>query len=173
MKKNLMSVLILALVFANFVLTAILLLAVLPQTKKANQMIEEVCNAIDLELNSGAATGVSNLPLSQIETFKINGGEAMTMSFAAGADGKTHYIVAEVSVNMNNKSDGYKTYGAEGLSAKEDLIKSNISKIVHTYQMSEFNDNPQAMYDEIHKDLQKMFGGDFIVGVNFSEVRTE
>ena len=35
MKKNLMSVLILALVVANLVLTAILMISVVPQTKKA------------------------------------------------------------------------------------------------------------------------------------------
>ena len=56
MKKNLMSVIILALVFANFVLTALLMFTVLPETKKANKMIEDVCNAVDLELNSGVAT---------------------------------------------------------------------------------------------------------------------
>ena len=42
MKKNLISVLILALVFANFVLTAILMFSVLPETKKANTLIEKV-----------------------------------------------------------------------------------------------------------------------------------
>ena len=49
MKKNLISVLILALVFANFVLTAILMFTVLPETQKANTLIEKVCSAIDLE----------------------------------------------------------------------------------------------------------------------------
>ena len=49
MKKKLISVLILALVFANFVLTAILMFTVLPETQKANTLIEKVCSAIDLE----------------------------------------------------------------------------------------------------------------------------
>ena len=44
MKKNLISVLILALVFANFVLTAILMFTVLPETQKANTLIEKVCS---------------------------------------------------------------------------------------------------------------------------------
>lgn len=35
MKKNLISVVILALVFANFVLTALLMFSVLPETKKS------------------------------------------------------------------------------------------------------------------------------------------
>ena len=48
MKKSLMTVIILALVFANFVMTAIMMFSVLPQTKKANEMITRVCEAIDL-----------------------------------------------------------------------------------------------------------------------------
>ena len=39
MKKNLISVLILALVFANFVLTAILMFTVLPETQKYAQQL--------------------------------------------------------------------------------------------------------------------------------------
>ena len=53
MKKNLISVLILTLVLANLVLTAILVFTVIPQTKKSNALIDEVCSAIDLELEGG------------------------------------------------------------------------------------------------------------------------
>ena len=63
MKKNLISVLILALVFANFVLTAILMFTVLPETQKANTLIEKVCSAIDLDLNSGGTNGTSSIPI--------------------------------------------------------------------------------------------------------------
>ena len=76
MKKNLISVVILALVFANFVLTALLMFSVLPETKKANTLIEKVCSAIDLDLNSGAATGTSNISL-------------MIRKFIKSAKGKT------------------------------------------------------------------------------------
>lgn len=173
MKKNMMSVIILALVFANFVLTAILIFTILPETKKANQMIESVCSAVDLELNSGAASGISNIPIDQIEEYNLNNGDSMTMSFAVGEDGKNHYLVAKVSLSMNNKSEGYSTYGSEGLAAKESIIKSDINSIVHQYTMDEFNQDHQKVFDAIKEELQDMFGGDFIVGVNFSETLTE
>ena len=56
MKKNLISVLILALCFANLVLTALLIFTIIPETKKANNLIDQVCQAISLDLNSGTAT---------------------------------------------------------------------------------------------------------------------
>ena len=59
MKKNLISVLILALCFANLVLTALLIFTIIPETKKANNLIDQVCQAISLDLNSGTATSGS------------------------------------------------------------------------------------------------------------------
>ena len=89
MKKNLISVLILALVFANFVLTAILMFTVLPETQKANTLIEKVCSAIDLDLNSGGTNGTSSIPIDQQDTYKVNEGEKITTNLAKGNDGKS------------------------------------------------------------------------------------
>ena len=81
-----------------------------------------------------------------------------------------------VSLSLNTKSDGYKTYGgSEGLAAKETIIQSEINTIVNGYTLDEFNtDGYQNVKDDILKSMQDMFGGsDFIVGVNFSSVQTE
>ena len=63
MKKNLMSVIILALVLVNLVLTAILTFTIIPQTKKSNQLVDQVCSAIDLELESGDAQATPTVPI--------------------------------------------------------------------------------------------------------------
>ena len=163
---------ILALVFANFVLTALLMFTVLPETKKANKMIEDVCNAVDLELNSGVATGLSNTSIDKIKAYTVNGGEKMTMSFANGDDNKQHFLVATISLSMNTESENFKTYG-ESIAEKDSIIKSSITDIVHKYTMDEFEKDRDAMYNEILKEVQNMFGGDFIVSVNFSDVMTQ
>ncbi len=176
MKKNLISVIILALVFANFVLTALLIFTVLPETKKANKMIDAVCAAIDLDVNSGAGSSTLSVPIDQTEEFKVNGGETMTMNLAQGADGKSHYAVLSVTLLMNTKSDSYKKYGADsaaGLTAKESIIENDINQVIRSYTIDDFNKDVSAVQDQILKDLQNMFGSDFIVGVNFSSVTTE
>ena len=151
MKKNLITVIILALVLANLILTAILVFTIIPQTKKSNQLIDQVCSAINLELQSGENTPATpEVPID--------------------------YAVFSVSLSLNTKSDGYKTYGgSEGLAAKVTIIQSEINTIVNGYTLDEFNANGyQNVKDDILKTLQDMFGGsDFIVGVNFSSVQTE
>lgn len=172
MKKNLMSVIILALVFANFVLTAILIFTVLPESKKANQLIDKVCSAIDLELNSGGTTGPSNIPIEQIETYKVNAGESMTMNLAA-ENGQSSYAVVSISLSLNKKSDNYEKYTQEELTAKDDVICSHIIEIIGRYTKEEFNSDRATIQNEILVDMQTMFGSDYIVGVNFSEATTQ
>ena len=91
------------------------------------------------------------------------------MSFANGEDNKEHYLVATISLSMNTESENYKTYG-ETLSEKDPVIKSTINDIVNKYTKDDFNKDRDGMYDEILKKFQDMFGGDFIVSVNFSDV---
>ena len=155
MKKNLISVVILALVFANFVLTALLMFSVLPETKKANTLIEKVCSAIDLDLNSGAATGTSNI------------------SIAEGKDGKTHYAVLNVSLVLNKKSDNYKKYTQDFLPNQDDTIKNDIIKVVSGYTFEQFNQNSDAIKDTILEDMQNLFGKDYVIGVNFSKLTAQ
>ena len=90
MKKNLMSVLILALVLVNLILTGILTITILPQTKKSNELVNKVCSAIDLELESGDGTESASIPMDQVETYKIVGSlEPYQMAtFASGSGAK-------------------------------------------------------------------------------------
>ena len=169
MKKNLITVIILALVLANLILTAILVFTIIPQTKKSNQLIDQVCSAINLELQSGENTPATpEVPIEDIETYAITDG--FTVNLKQGGDGKQHYAVFSVSLSLNTKSDG-----SEGLAAKETIIQSEINTIVNGYTLDEFNtDGYQNVKDDILKSMQDMFGGsDFIVGVNFSSVQTE
>ena len=71
MKKNLMSVLILALVLVNTILTAILAIGIIPSVKKSNQLVETVASAINLELNGANGESAASVPMAQIETYDL------------------------------------------------------------------------------------------------------
>ena len=169
MKKNLMSVIILALLIVNLVLTSVLMFTIYPQAQQANKLITAVCNAIQLDLQSGAATGLSNLPLNQVETYAVGGGADMTINLAKGSDGKDHYALISVSINVNNKSDVYKEHGTELLSSKEAIVKDTINNIVRKYTKEQFDQDTTAVKNEILKNLQNIFGADYMVGVAFAK----
>ena len=170
MKKNLISVLILALCFANLVLTALLIFTIIPETKKANNLIDQVCEAISLDLNSDTATSGSQLPQDQIVDYALTAdGDTLTFNFAPSEDGNTHYLVCGISLSLNKKSDGYKTYG-EDLSAKKNVI---LADIIGDYTMEQYNTDKNAVHDKILKTLQKKFGADYIVDVNIVSSLTQ
>ena len=173
MKKNLISVLILALVFANFVLTAILMFTVLPETQKANTLIEKVCSAIDLDLNSGGTNETSNIPIDQQDTYKVNEGEKITTNLAKGNDEKSHYAIVKVSLVLNKKSDNYATYNQEFLANQDETIKNDVIQVIGQYTLDEFETNKEQVKSEILSDMQKLFGADLVIGVNFSESTSE
>lgn len=174
MKKNLIAVIILALVLINLILTAILTFTIIPQTKKSNELIDMVCSAINLELESGESSTTPTVPIEDIEVFKIESG--FQTNLKPGSDGEVHYAVFSVSLSLNTKSEAYETFGgAEGLLAKESIIQSEINTIVSSYTLDEFNaDGYKNVKEAILSAMQEMFGGkDFIVGVNFSSVSTQ
>lgn len=171
MKKNLMTVIILALVLVNLVLTAILAFTIIPQTRKSNQLIDKIASAIDLELEDGSSKDTAAVPVEDIEVYDIEA--SFTVNLSPSGDGKDHVAVFSIGLSLNTKSDGYNSIGTEGLKAKETLIKNDINTIVSGYTMEQFREDEQSVKDAILEDLQEMFGSDFIVGVSFSSVNTQ
>ena len=164
MKKNLITVITLALVVVNLVLTVILTITILPETKKANELITKVCSAIDLDLESGSATSNANIPIDQIEVYDIE--DQQTINLKSSGDGKDHFAMITVSISMDKKNKDYKDLQPE-VEKKVELIKGEINNIVSQYTIDEIKNNQSAVQNEILKDLQKMFGSDFIVAVGF------
>ena len=164
MKKNLITVITLALVVMNLVLTVILTITILPETKKANELITKVCRAIDLDLESGSATSNADIPIDQIDVYDIE--DQQTINLKSSGDGKDHFAVITVSISMDKKNKDYKDLQPE-VENKVELIKGEINNIVSQYTIDEIKNNQSAVQNEILKDLQKMFGSDFIVAVGF------
>lgn len=167
MKKNLMSVLILALVLVNTILLAILAISVIPQAKKSNELVNSVASAIKLEVTDETGKKASSVPMDQIKTYDIS--EEMTINLKPGEDGKDHYVVLKASISMDEKADGYKDYG-ENIGEKESVLKNEINSVVSSHTYEEFRNDQQAIQDEILKNLQTLFDSDFIVSVGFSSV---
>ena len=162
MKKNLMSVIILALVFVNVVLSGIIVFTLVPQTKQANELITRVCEAINLEVNSGATNGLANLPVTQIATYLVNGGESININLAPGEDDKAHYAIVALSLNLNNQSEEYVKNTTTALSEKESIILDEVNKVVRAYTLEDLNaqGGVEKMNKEMLKKLQNIFGAD-------------
>ena len=172
MKKNLITLIILVLCFANLALTAVMVITILPQTKQANELITEVVSAIDLDFPYLPAERNWFKVLRALS--KAHDGETMTINLTPGSDGEAHMAVISVAVQMDSENADYETYASDGtLGDKEDMVKDKINEVVSSHTAEEVESDQAGIKDEITAALQEMYGSTFITGVSFSSIMVQ
>ncbi|MCI8773361.1 MAG: flagellar basal body-associated protein FliL [Lachnospiraceae bacterium] len=167
MKKNLISVIILALLIVNVVLTAIMMFSVTSASRKTAALVDNIATALNLELTAQTGETETVIPMEDIAVYTIP--ESMTISLKKGEDGADHYCLVSVSFSINTKSDGFKKYTSD-LSPQQSLIMDKVNDVFGQYTMDEARENEEQIKSEIISELQKMFDSDFIFDVAFSSI---
>lgn len=170
MKKNLITVVILALVVVNLVLTAVLTISIVPETKKANELITKVCSAIDLDLRAGDTAGSLAIKVENMVDYAVNGGEVQTINLADSGDGNLHYAVLGVSLSLDSTNEDYAKFGdgAGDLSTYDNVISDTIKTEVAKHTIEEMRNDEEGVKEDILEALQNLFQSSVIVRVNFS-----
>lgn len=172
MKKNLISIIILALLIVNIVLTAIMMFSVTGTSRKTAALVDNISKALNLELaanGNGEDAEKEPIPMSNIATYDIS--EQMTIPLQLDADGGAHFFIASITLSMNTKDKGYKKYGSdEEMGKRESLIKSEIIDVVSEYSVEDARSNQDQIREEIIERIQKMFESEFVFNVAFSDI---
>ncbi|MBR4984051.1 MAG: flagellar basal body-associated FliL family protein [Lachnospiraceae bacterium] len=174
MRKNMLSILILALLIVNIVLTAIMMFSVTGTAKKTSALIDDISAAINLDLKNQDATSTSavvvDVPIEDIQVFAIP--DEMTIPLAKGADGKEHYYLVAVSLSMNTKHADFKKL-SPSVTTQVDLIKGEIISVIGSHTLEEVQESPDAIRMEILKRIQTLFDSQFIFNVTFTKGLTQ
>lgn len=171
MKKNLLSIIILALLTVNLILTGIMMFSVINVSNKNAKLVGDIAAVLRIEtgLDAELEDGPVNVSIDDTDVYVISG--SMTIPFATGEDGKEHYFIVTASLSMNKKDSDYKKYGtAEAMEAKESLIKTEIYAVINSYTMEQYKANQDLIRREILKRIQGLYDDSrFIFNVNFSD----
>lgn len=172
MKKNLISIIILALMVVNIVLTAIMMFSVAPASKKTAALVDNIATAMDLELAASSDGEAAEEVVSMADTETYSFADNMTIPLKKSeGDDKDHYCIVSITLSINTKADGYKEYGsAESLAAKEGLLKDEINSVFAGYTMEEARDNQETIKKEIIDRIQQLFDSKFIYNVSFGDI---
>ena len=174
MKKNMLSILILALLIVNIVLTAIMMFSVTGTAKKTSALIDDISAAINLDLKNQSATSTTapivDVPIENIEVVAL--GEEMTIPLTKGADGKEHYYLVAVSLSLNTKHEDYKKLGPTVLT-QVDLVKGEIISVIGSHTLEEIQESTDSIRMEILQRLQTLFDSQFIFNVTFTKGLTQ
>ncbi len=176
MKKNLLSIIILALLVVNLAMTGFMLLSVMTTNSQTAKLISDIAAALQLEANGGSDGGFSgsasgNVPVTDLATFNLSGDDEMKINLKAGEDGKSHVMVVDVVFSMNTASPDYATMGTEEkLASMKELMKAQVNNVIAKYSMEEIQANTPGIQQEILEAIQELFGSNFIYDVSFSQV---
>lgn len=167
MKKNLLSVLVLALVLVNVILSAVMMFSVLSTNRKTAALVNSVASILNLELEQPGAEAEKDVPMSDLAFWNVEGKITIPL---VSHDGKNHFIVfEEVAISMNTKEKGYKTYGEDVIAGVyASVIKDAITNTVNQYTVDECTNNFDAIKDEILKNVKDLFDKDFIYSIAIS-----
>lgn len=176
MKKNLLSILILALLVVNLAMTGFMLLSVMTTNNQTKQIISDIASALQLEANGGtngqgfsnSATG--NVAAENIATMTIPSEGDMTISLKLGEDGVQHYMAQTIVVlSMDTSNEGYTKY-SESMTGMESLMSTKIQTIIAAHTKEEIEADISAIKEEILEALQDMYGSNFIYAVDMSYI---
>ncbi|MGN0131765.1 MAG: flagellar basal body-associated FliL family protein [Lachnospiraceae bacterium] len=169
MKKNLLSIVILALLIVNLILTSVMMFSVVSTNKKTGAVVSDIAAVLNLELGTGEDGETKEETISMEDTATYDIEDEMTILLTKGADGGDHYAVVKVTLSMNINDDGYKTYG-ETIADKESLIKGEITDVIGGYTADEVQPRAEEIKAEILSRIQNMFDSKFIYKITFSEL---
>lgn len=168
MKKNLISILILALLVVNVVLTAVMMFSVIGATKKTSALVTNIATVLNLELDSEAGDTEGEGVVSLLDTITVDIPE-QTILLKAGPDGKSHYCLVNVSLLVNSKHEDYETLGAS-VDSNVSVIKGIINEKIGNHTYDECQSNPEMLRNEILSEIQAQYNSDFIYKVTFSSI---
>ena len=169
MKRNLIAVIILALLIVNIALTAVILFSVTGTNKATADLITRISGAMDMELSSVGGTAFKPaVPIENVETYDI--ADAMTIRLKRGENGVDNYIMVAITLSMDTSHKDYKTYGST-VGSRSSLIQSEIISVVGRYTLEEAQADEAGLKQAILESIQNLFGSDFIYKVDFRDVK--
>ena len=171
MKRNLMTVFILALLILNTVLTGIVMFSVVSANNKTIALVDNIATVLNLELSGASSSdsgGGAQVSVADSEIYDI--ADAMTIALKPGADGETHYAQVEVSFSINTKHDDYKDLQPL-IATNESKIKSEIIDVVSSYTKEEAIADQAGVQEAILNRIQTLFGSDFIYEAYFRDIK--
>ncbi len=166
MKKNMLTIIIMAMALINIVLSAVIIFVIVPTSNKTNKLVSKVAQIIDLELESPDSEK-EQIAVSDIETYQIQ--DKLTIRLKANGDDKKHYAIVYASLSINKKHKDYEELN-QYVAQKENEIKEIFTDEFSAYTIDNVDENKNLIKERILSRIQDLFKSDFIINVSFGNL---
>lgn len=171
MRKNLISIIILAICIVNLILNVLLVFVCVPAMKKTDNLVTEIAAILNLELRNGE-DGVAKPNIEDVQTYNLT--EATTINLKSDASGCNAYAIIGVSISMDGSSKDYESISTK-LADTESWVFDVTRSVVQEYTYEEMNDAEvqKLVKQEITEGLQEKYQTECIYDVTFSQFTTQ
>lgn len=163
MKKNILTIIIMALTVVNVIMTAVMFFVMLPTFSKTNALITQVATVLNLELESTEEDG-ENHDIKNIEEVAFAFENKETINLPVGTDGKTRYaMLSGFTVNIDKESKDYKEV-SEMLTAQQSSVKDIVISVIASHPADELTQ--ELIKKEALEKIQEYFDSKCIVSIS-------
>ena len=152
MKKNLITVVILAISIINLVFNILLVFVFMPSTSKTNKLITDIAEVLDIE----------NLAHYQLE-------QGNPINLKNDGSGDLHVVQYGLTINMDKTASDYSKVSAN-IEASTAMIYDMARNIIGSYTYTEVIDGETTtnkIKEELLKQLKETFNTECIYSVSF------
>ncbi|MBQ1393543.1 MAG: flagellar basal body-associated FliL family protein [Lachnospiraceae bacterium] len=172
MKKNIFTIIIMALAVINVILTAVIVFTTVPAMNRTNNLVKQISQMVDLELESSEKNddAVVSVKDKENHTFKNASEGTITINLQNSADGGKHYAQLDaVYVTVNKSADGYKDL-VSILDKKGSDVIEIVTNVIASYDYERITTEKSQLKTDIVSKLQEFFESDAIIDVSFDNL---
>lgn len=164
MKKNILTVVIMASTVINLILTIVMVFSIVPAMNKTNKLVDKVASVIDLEIEKEEDQQYS---VEDLEAYPITFESKQTINLKSDpGDSESHFVVLEgIVVSFNKAADDYSEI-SESVKAADVYIRDFVKEAISEQTISTLDEN--AVKEEALKKIQDFYGSKCVVRISLT-----
>lgn len=166
MKKNLITVLILAISIINLVFNIILFFVFMPSVAKTNKLIGDISEVLDLELASQSAASAGQVDVNNLVEFKLD--EGSPINLASDGDDELHALKYGITIKLDKTAKDYEKINT-ALSTSTSYIYDMTRDVVGQYTYDQVIDVNvrKEIKEKLLAEFKEYFNTECIYSVEF------
>lgn len=166
MKKNLITVIILAICIINLVFNILLVFVFMPSTTKTNKLITDIAQILDLEIAAQEAERAGEIDVSELDTVQLEQGSPINLK--DDGTGVTHALQYGIAINFDKTAADYKKI-SEAIKTSNAMVFDISRDVIGGHTYAEVTDVKQQdiIKQEILQKLKETYNTECIYSVSF------
>lgn len=164
MKKNILTVVIMASTVINLILTIVMVFSIVPAMNKTNKLVDKVASVIDLEIEKEEDQQYS---VEDLEAYTIAFESKQTINLMPEpGDNDSHFVILEgVVVSFNKEADDYSNI-SESVKAADVYIRDFVKEAISEQTINTLNEN--EVKEAALAKIQDFYGSKCIVRISLT-----